>query len=232
MNTKGLSNQEVFDKLREMLDNGDIVTYEDLKECVSTRSVVDPIAKDDALTVFFSGEDDAFIKNLSSGNNSNIRIIRRTEASRFLADDEFEDLLDAIIHINNQKRLIMMICLKKLRTSGSTIPVHMREKQEQVFGMKYPVNLLRIQKGMPILYVRQRVIRGFSKWKNCQPGLRMQQMMLRWEDIQKLQRFYIFLKKEMMQLNVRFTYRIKMKRREEQWLILTNLYQKERREVF
>ena len=100
MNTKGLSNQEVFDKLREMLDNGDIVTYEDLKECVSTRSVVDPIAKDDALTVFFSGEDDAFIKNLSSGNNSNIRIIRRTEASRFLADDEFEDLLDAIIHIN------------------------------------------------------------------------------------------------------------------------------------
>ena len=183
MNTKGLSNQEVFDKLREMLDNGDIVTYEDLKECVSTRSVVDPIAKDDALTVFFSGEDDAFIKNLSSGNNSNIRIIRRTEASRFLADDEFEDLLDAIIHINNQKRLIMMICLKKLRTSGSTIPVHMREKQEQVFGMKYPVNLLRIQKGMPILYVRQRVIRGFSKWKNCQPGLRMQQMMLRWEDI-------------------------------------------------
>ncbi len=93
MNTKGLSNQEVFDKLLEMIENGETVTYEDLKECVSTRSIVDPIAKDDALTVFFSGEDDAFIKNLSSGNNSNIRIIRRTEASKFLSDKRFEKIL-------------------------------------------------------------------------------------------------------------------------------------------
>ena len=83
-----------------MIESDEAVTYEDLKECVSTRSVVDPIAKDGALTVFFSGEDDAFIKNLSSGNNSSIRIIRRTEASKFLADDEFEELLDAIIYKN------------------------------------------------------------------------------------------------------------------------------------
>ena len=76
-----------------MIESDEAVTYEDLKECVSTRSVVDPIAKDGALTVFFSGEDDAFIKNLSSGNNSSIRIIRRTEASKFLADDGFEKIL-------------------------------------------------------------------------------------------------------------------------------------------
>lgn len=37
--------------------------------------------------LFFSGEDDKFIKNLSSGDNSKIRMIRWTEASKFLADD-------------------------------------------------------------------------------------------------------------------------------------------------
>ena len=100
MNTKGLSNQEVFDKLWKMIENGEAITYEDLKECVSTRSVVDPIAKDGAITVFFSGEDDAFIKNLSSGDNSNIRIIRRTEASRLLADDEFDRILRKVINKN------------------------------------------------------------------------------------------------------------------------------------
>ena len=100
MNTKGLSNQEVFDKLWKMIEDGETVTYEDLMECVSTRSVVDYIAKNDAITVFFSGEDATFIENLSSGNNTNIRIIRRTEASKFLADDEFSEILRKVINKN------------------------------------------------------------------------------------------------------------------------------------
>ena len=100
MNTKGLSNQEIYDLLIKMLNSGEKITYEDLKECVSTRSVVDTVAKQDAITVFFSGEDDKFIKNLSSGDNSKIRMIRRTEASKFLADDQFEKIVKNIIRRN------------------------------------------------------------------------------------------------------------------------------------
>lgn len=100
MNTKGLSNQEIYDLLIKMLNSGEKITYEDLKECVSTRSVVDTVAKQDAITVFFSGEDDKFIKNLSSGDNSKLRMIRRTEASKFLADDQFEKIVKNIIRRN------------------------------------------------------------------------------------------------------------------------------------
>jgi len=80
--------------------------------------------------------------------------------------------------------------LTVLATSGYTIQVHMMEKQGQVFEMKYSVNLRQIQKGMPILYVQRRAIRGFLKWRNCQFGLRMQQMP-KWVDIQRLLQFYV-----------------------------------------
>lgn len=52
MNTKGLSNQEIYDLLIKMLNSGEKITYEDLKECVSTRLVVDTVANQDAITVF------------------------------------------------------------------------------------------------------------------------------------------------------------------------------------
>lgn len=52
MNTTGMTNQEIIDELLRMMGNGEKITLADLQECISTRSIVDPVAGKDAVTVF------------------------------------------------------------------------------------------------------------------------------------------------------------------------------------
>lgn len=43
-----------------------------LMDCVFPRFVVDSVVKNDAIAVFFSEEDDVFVKNLSASDNLEI----------------------------------------------------------------------------------------------------------------------------------------------------------------
>ena len=96
-----LSNDEVYDILFEKIENGEMISVQDLKDIVDTRSVVDPKAGENAVTIFYSGESEEFINELSARADDRVRVIRRTEAYEFLADDNFKPLLELVVKINN-----------------------------------------------------------------------------------------------------------------------------------
>lgn len=93
----GKTNSEVFSELIEMLDNDKTITLEELTKVVATRSVVDTFASEDALTIFYSGESETFINTFVDQANGSVRVIRRTEAYEFLADDDFRYILERVV---------------------------------------------------------------------------------------------------------------------------------------
>ncbi len=96
-----LSNEEAYDVLFEKIDNSEMVSVQDLRDIVATRSVVDPKAGENAVTVFYSGESEELINELSARADDKVRVIRRTEAFQFLADKRFQPLLNDVIALNN-----------------------------------------------------------------------------------------------------------------------------------
>ncbi len=89
-----MSNEEVFEMLESMISKGDVITLDDLNECISTRSVVDPKAADGAVTIFYSGESDELITAISDNAGDSVRVIKRTEAYDFVASDDFRDIVE------------------------------------------------------------------------------------------------------------------------------------------
>ena len=79
------------------LNNGETVTVSDLREAVKTISVKDPIAAKDAVTIFYSGEGSSFPKGLSETAGGEIRMIDRTEACKFLADERFSKIFKEVV---------------------------------------------------------------------------------------------------------------------------------------
>ena len=97
MNTNGMTNDEVIDKLLEMVDNGEKITLDDIDECISTRSIVDHVADENAITIFYSGEPGKVINYISDNSGSDVRMIRRTEAFDFVANKDFEKIVKYVV---------------------------------------------------------------------------------------------------------------------------------------
>ena len=83
----------------DKLNNGETVTVSDLRDAVKTISVKDPVAAKDAVTVFYSGEGSSFPKGLFETAGSGIRMIDRTEACKFLADDRFQEIFRNVVEL-------------------------------------------------------------------------------------------------------------------------------------
>ena len=81
--------QQWIDYFLDKIEKDDSFTVNDLREAVKTISVHDPVAGEGALTVLYSGEGDAFPKALADKAGSGIRMIDRTEASKFLTHKDF-----------------------------------------------------------------------------------------------------------------------------------------------
>ena len=63
MNFDGKTNDEVFEEFKKLYEIGEKITIQILDLAVNSRSVDDKIAPSDALTVFYSGENDDFVKS-------------------------------------------------------------------------------------------------------------------------------------------------------------------------
>ena len=78
-------------------------SVDEIRDVVKTISVKDPIAAKEAVTIFYSGEGSSFPKNLSETAGGEIRMIDRTEACKFLAHEDFEEILNDAINFENPK---------------------------------------------------------------------------------------------------------------------------------
>lgn len=99
----GKSNDEVFSDLVMMLnksneDNKDkVITLQELVEIVATRSVKDEVANENALTIFYSGESEELINTMVKEADDTVRVIRRTEAYKFLNNPLFTKILSQVV---------------------------------------------------------------------------------------------------------------------------------------
>ena len=93
--------KEVINNLLEKMTNGEKISVADLGKILDTVSVKDYVAGKNAVTVFYSGETDEFIKNFSNDSGSFVRMINRTEAYRLLNDEDFEGILQYAIKCDN-----------------------------------------------------------------------------------------------------------------------------------
>ena len=92
-------------------------SVDEIREVVKTISVKDPIAAKEAVTIFYSGEGSSFPKNLSETAGGEIRMIDRTEACKFLAHEDFEEILDRAIKYENPKLDIKSQAFKDIHDS-------------------------------------------------------------------------------------------------------------------
>lgn len=100
MISEGKSNSDVIDELLDMMSKGEKITLNDIDEIISTQSIVDTKAASDALTIFYSGEPENLINTIATGG-SEIRMIRRTEAFEFVANDNLADIVKYAIKGEN-----------------------------------------------------------------------------------------------------------------------------------
>ena len=97
--------KEIITWLRNRMENNKEITIDMLKEIVSSCSVIDPIAGNDAITIFYSGGEDAIANMLADTGNSKIRLIRRTDAFKLLSYKDkyisFDEIVKYAIQYEN-----------------------------------------------------------------------------------------------------------------------------------
>ena len=71
--------EKIIKALIEKYERGEL-TLQDIDEAIANCSLKDKIANDNAVTIFYSGGEDKIANDLAASENSNIRLIRRTEA--------------------------------------------------------------------------------------------------------------------------------------------------------
>ena len=103
MGNESFSAQEWIDYFLDKLERGIGYTVDQVRDVVKMISVKDPVAAEDALTVFYSGEGSEFPLRLSETAGGEIRMIDRTEACKFLADERFDKILNDAINFENPK---------------------------------------------------------------------------------------------------------------------------------
>ena len=93
--------KEIIEELCEIVKNQGDLSVKDLVDIVEGISVEDRIAGKEALTLFYTGESERLINKLVETSNENVRIIRRTDAYGFLADEKFEYILKYAVKYDN-----------------------------------------------------------------------------------------------------------------------------------
>lgn len=66
--------EQIISWLIRKIENNEIITVDMLKDIVASCSVIDPIAANDAVTIFYSGGEDAIANMLADTDNSKIRL--------------------------------------------------------------------------------------------------------------------------------------------------------------
>ncbi len=89
MGNENFTAQQWIDYFLDKIERGIGYTVDQVRDVVKMISVKDPVAAEDALTVFYSGEGNSFPKELSETVDGRIRMIDRTETCKFLAHKDF-----------------------------------------------------------------------------------------------------------------------------------------------
>ena len=79
MNFEGMTVEEIIEYFSNKYNNHEAITLSELDTAVSSTSVVDPVANPKALTILYSGGEDKVASALAQSDNSDIRIIDRTD---------------------------------------------------------------------------------------------------------------------------------------------------------
>ena len=93
--------EEIIEELLEKINNNENLSVKDLVDILESISVEDRIASPDAVTVFYTGESERLINSLVKTADGNVRVIRRTDAYRFLADENFKEILEHAVRCDN-----------------------------------------------------------------------------------------------------------------------------------
>lgn len=175
MSSIGKTNIELINELNIKIDNGDAITLLELDEMISTRSVVDHVATSNAVTIFYSGESEQLINSIAAQNNSEIRIIRRTEAYDFLSSAEFERVVRYAIASEHPEFDSDQIqdAFDKYFYEASSIDIATGEKVlEMANGQKFHANLPQKQRVTHMRLCQMPHLIAYMLWMNCQHGLR------------------------------------------------------------
>ena len=90
MDFQQMTVEQMIEWMVTSYNQGKEIKLDDIKKAVAATSVKDPIAKEGALTIFYSGGEDEIANLLSATDNENIRLIRRTEAFQLLSFNDVE----------------------------------------------------------------------------------------------------------------------------------------------
>ena len=93
--------EEIIEELLEKVNNNENLSVKDLVDILENISIEDRIANKDALTVFYTGESERLINALVKTADESVRVIRRTDAYKFLADENFEEILEHAVKCDN-----------------------------------------------------------------------------------------------------------------------------------
>ena len=85
MNFDEMTVEEIIEYFSDKKRSGDIITLSELDTAVNATSVVDPVANPKALTILYSGGEDKVASALAQSDNSDIRIIDRTDRANEIA---------------------------------------------------------------------------------------------------------------------------------------------------
>ena len=92
MDTIGKTNKQLIAEFEEMMANGAKISYSDIDAAIASRSIIDNVAADDAITIFFSNEPMSLMNDIS-GNGSSVRMIKRTEAYELVSNQRFRKIV-------------------------------------------------------------------------------------------------------------------------------------------
>ena len=97
--------EEIIKELLEKVDNNENLSVKDLIDIVESLSVEDKIASPNAVTVFYTGESERLINSLVKTADESVRVIRRTDAYKFLSDEDFTYILKYAVKHDNPTML-------------------------------------------------------------------------------------------------------------------------------
>ena len=140
------------------------------------------------MTIFYSGEPENLINTIATGG-SEIRMIRRTEAFEFVANDNLEDIVKYAIKGENPSWTADQIKDEVRRlfyeaseydSAGNLI------KKVKATGRKYQDVLQQILRVMLTRFVQMQTLQEYMPLTNFLHGLMLLMTRLKWGDILKL----------------------------------------------
>ena len=93
--------EEIIEGLLELVNKEENLSVKKLVDIVENISIKDRIASNNAVTIFYSGESETLINELVKTSDESVRIIRRTDAYKFLANAKFKVILEYAAECDN-----------------------------------------------------------------------------------------------------------------------------------